>query len=178
MAGGWSIMDQLYFEATHDRPARPADIGPIFHLSRGDFYANWYPGLTAFGAPFVPPGSLSFVVSAKTGTKAQFGEFTAPGRALQKIAVRVANPGKRGVAAQVLFQPKDIALNGVLLDQQTWSVRLTDRRGRTTGQANYTFPFSLTELSVLYDRHIAAIRNRAGNLETGCSEPEDISAVI
>jgi hypothetical protein len=175
---GWSIMDQLYFEASNDGPAGPANIGPLFHVSRGSFYANWYPGLKAFDAPFVPPSTLSFVVSAEPGTKAAFGEFTAPSRAALKIAVTTSNPGKRGTAAQVLFQPKDIALNGILLEQQAWSVRLTDQRDRTVGLATYRFPFALAELSVLYSDHVAAIRKRAASLDRECSEPEDIEPII
>lgn len=165
-------MDQLYFTAG------PAEIGPIFHLSRQDFYANWYGSIQRFNAPFTAPGSLSFVVTFPSGTKSAEALFSAPGSQSVAVPVKVSNPGKGTAEAKLLFQPDSTSLNAKLLARKDWTVTVLDRRGRVKSAVAYQFPYDLAELEAIYRRHIAEVSRKGADKERLCGETEDFQSIV
>ena len=169
---GWSIMDQLYFNTG------PAEIGPLFHISRPDFYANWNGSIRRFGAPFTAPKTLSFVVPFPSGTRSTEAIFSAPGSEAMVIPVRASNRGNGGTKAELLFQPESITINARLLARKDWTVTVLNRRGRTKAAVSYQFPYDLTELEAIYRRQTAEVGRKGADKERLCGEDEDIQSII
>lgn len=165
--GDRSIMEQLFFGKDE-----PADIGPIFHLYRGDASAFWYPGPKRFGAPFIAPGSLSFEVLTEGADERGYAIFSAPGRRSIRLRISTVTPGGRP-PPRALFQPDGKRRNAALIEQRHWSVALFDRNGRRTGRASYSFPFGLEDLAAIYWRQIAAIREQGHDPDAHCDASDD-----
>jgi len=172
LGDGWSIMDQLYFSSG------PAEIGPLFHLSRPGFYANWYGSIRRFDASFAAPKLLSFVVTFPSGTRSAEAVFSAPGQQSLVLPVRASNRGNAGSKAELLFQPNSITLNAKLLAHKDWTVAVLDRRGRTKAAVSYQFPYDLAELEAIYRRQTAEVSRKASDKERLCGEAEDIESIV
>ncbi|MEA3264023.1 MAG: hypothetical protein U9R07_11135 [Pseudomonadota bacterium] len=165
-------MSQLYFSSG------PAEIGPLFHLSRPGFYANWYGSIRRFDATFAAPKLLSFVVNFPSGTKSAEAVFSAPGQQSLVLPVSASNRGNGDTMAELLFQPDNITLNAKLLARKDWTVAVLDRRGRTKAAVSYQFPYDLTELEAIYRRQTAEVGRKGADKERLCGEDEDIQSII
>ncbi|MFZ5742931.1 MAG: hypothetical protein ACOY7T_00425 [Pseudomonadota bacterium] len=165
-------MSQLYFSSG------PAEIGPLFHLSRPGFYANWYGSIRRFNAPFTAPETLSFVVNFPSGTRSAEAVFSAPGQQSLVLPVSASNRGNGDTMAELLFQPGSITLNAKLLARKDWTVAVLDRRGRTKAAVSYQFPYDLTELEAIYRRQTAEVGRKGADKERLCGEAEDIQSII
>jgi hypothetical protein len=169
---GWSVMDQLYFDSG------PADIGPIFHISRKGFYANWHPNLKTFNAPFEAPGLLSFDMDAPGNNRKGNAIFTAVGQKPVHLSISASGPNNGRRPSRILFQPKDSSINRILLLQQHWQIAVFDRRGKKTAQLEYRFPYNLSDLAGIYTNHVAAIQKMALTKEQECGDAEEYKTII